>query len=288
MSTLAPYSIKLLSRLPLRILYGLSWLLYVLLFYVLRVRKQLTLQNLKASFPEYSQAERLHLAKNHYKSACMVIAETIKSFSLSKSQIKERVEFKNLEILEKYLSNNQSAIIITAHYCNFEWALLACAQRINYPVDTIYRPQRISWLEKLLYELRTRFGITLLAMESCIVESVKRSKITRLIAMAADQSPKKNDTPYWHTFLNRETAFHTGAEKITKAFKYPLIFMSMKRTRKGYYEATLKLLDEPPYSEQPNQIMQKYINELEALVVASPKDWLWAYRRWKIQKSVYS
>lgn len=288
MSTLAPYLIKLLSILPLRILYGLTWLLYLLLFYVLRVRKQLTLQNLKASFSEYSETERLQLAKNHYKSACMVIAETIKSFSLSKRQIKERVEFKNLEILEKYLSNNQSVIVVTAHYCNIEWALLACAQHINYPMDIIYRTQRVSWLEKLFYELRTRFGITPLAMETCIAESVKRSKITRMIAMAADQSPKRNDTPYWQTFLNRETAFHTGTEKIAKAFKYPLVFMSMKRTRKGYYEATLKLLAEPPYSAQPNQIMQKYISELEALVVESPKDWLWAYRRWKIQKPVYN
>ena len=79
--------------------------------------------------------------------------------------------------------------------------------------------------------------------------------------MAADQCPKKNDTPYWQTFLNRETAFHTGTEKISKVFKYPLIFMSMKRTRKGHYEAALKLLAEPPYMQQPNEIMQKYINE---------------------------
>ncbi len=288
MSTLIPYLIKLLSVLPLRILYGLTWLLYFLLFYVFRVRKQLTLQNLKASFSEYSEFECLQLAKNHYKSACMVIAETIKSFSLSKQQIKQRVEFKNLEILEKYLSKDQSVIVVTAHYCNMEWALLACAQHMNYPVDTIYRTQRVSWLEKLFYELRTRFGITPLSMENCIGESLKRSKITRIITMAADQSPKINDVLYWQTFLNRETAFHTGTEKIAKAFKYPIFFMSMKRKRKGYYEATLKLLAEPPYSVQPNTIMQKYINELETLVVESPKDWLWAYRRWKIQKPIYS
>ena len=279
--------IKLLSKLPLSVLYGLSWVIYVLLFYIFGVRKQLTLKNLKESFAQYSESERLLIAKNHYKSVCMVIAETIKAFSLSKEEIKKRVTFENLNLLDNYLKNNQSVIIVTAHFCNIEWALYSCAQQIDYPVDTIYRTQKVSWLEKLFFELRSQFGITPLAMETCISESVKRSKITRMIAMAADQSPKKDDTQYWQTFLNRDTAFHTGTEKIAKAFKYPILFMSMKRTSKGYYEASLKLIAEPPFTMQPNEIMRRYINELETLVTESPKDWLWAYRRWKITKPVY-
>jgi len=215
----------------------------------------------------------------------MVIAETIKALSLSKQEIKNRVEFKNLHVLEKYLNQEQSAIIITAHYCNFEWALLACAQHLKYPVDTVYRKQRTDNLEELFYYLRTRFDVTPLPMETCVTESLKRSKITRMLAMAADQSPKKDDALYWQYFLNRDTAFHTGTEKITRAFKYPIIFMSLKRTRRGFYQATLKLLAEPPYTtDDPNQIMRAYVSELEALILENPKDWLWAYRRWKLEK----
>lgn len=273
---------------PLQLLYGLAWLLYVLLFYVLRTRRRLTLQNLKASFSGYSESKRLQLARNHYKNACMVIAEIIKTPGLSRRQLKQRVEFENLEILERYLADNQSVIIVTAHHCNSEWALLACVQHVSYPVDVIYRTQRRPWLENFFYELRASFGVTPLAMNNCVSESVKRSKITRIIAMAADQSPQKSDTLYWQTFLNRETAFHTGTEKIARALKYPLVFMSMKRKRKGYYKATLKLLAEPPYSKQSGQFMQRYINELEALINESPEDWLWAYRRWKIDRPVYS
>lgn len=276
--------LKLFSFLPLSMLYGVAWVFYLLLFHVFKVRKTLTLNNIATSFPNYSEAERFNLAKHHYKNTCMVIAETIKSLSLSKDEIKRRVEFTNLHVLEEYLDKDQSAIIITAHFCNFEWALLACAQHLNYPVDTVYRKQRSNSLEKIFYYLRTRFDVTPLPMETCVAESLKRSKITRMLAMAADQSPKKNDVPYWQLFLNRDTAFHTGTEKITRAFKYPIIFMSLKRTRKGYYQATLKLLAEPPYTQEPNQIMHAYVNELESLILQSPKDWLWAYRRWKLKK----
>ena len=98
----------------------------------------------------------------------MVIAEIIKTFSLSKSQIKQRIIFKNLEILEKYLANEQSVIIATAHICNFEWALLACALNIDYPVDIIYRTQRSSWLDNIFFKLRSQYGITPLPMDTCI------------------------------------------------------------------------------------------------------------------------
>ncbi len=269
---------------PLRLLYGFSWCGYFLLFHIFKVRKTLTLTNIQASFPNYTKEECNDLAKKHYKNICMIIAESIKSLSLSKEEIKSRVEFTNLHLLEEYLKQGQSTILVTAHFCNFEWALLACAQHLNYPVDTVYRTQRSNSLEKLFYHLRTKFDVTPLPMETCVADSLKRSKITRMLAMAADQSPKKNDDPYWQTFLNRDTAFHTGTEKITRAFKYPIIFMSLKRTRKGHYQATLKLLAEPPYTQEPNQIMREYVAELESLILESPEDWLWAYRRWKLKK----
>ena len=288
MSEAISHAIKLLSGLPMWFLYALAWCLYVLLFHVLRTRRRLTLQNLSTSFAERSKSECLQLAKNHYKNTCMVLMEIIKAAGLNEQQLKRRITLRNPEILEKYLVGHQSVIVVTAHHCNPEWALLACALHINYPVDVIYRTQRTAWLEKFFYELRTRFGITPLTMDHCIAASMKRVKITRIIAMAADQSPRKKDALHWQTFLNRETAFHTGTEKITRAFKYPLIFMSMQRARKGYYEATFKLLAEPQYSKQANQCTQKYVNELETLIKASPEDWLWAYRRWKLEKPVYS
>ncbi len=287
MPNLFLFTTGLLSKMPLIVLYALSWLTYILLYHVFKVRRQLTLDNLRQSFTNHTESERVLIAKNHYKSTCMVIAETIKALNLSKEQIKKRVKFNNFNQLEEYLNNDQSVIIVTAHFCNFEWALLACAQHTNYPVDAIYRTQKVSWLEKLAFKLRSQFGITPLPMNTCITDSLKRAKITRIIAMAADQSPKKEDAPYWQMFLNRDTAFHTGTEKIAKAFKYPIFFMSLKRTRTGYYEASFKLLAEPPYNLQPNEIMQRYIHELEELVAESPKDWLWAYRRWKFLKPVY-
>ncbi len=285
MSNLLVLFLKLLSFLPLWLLHGFAWLFYILLFHILKVRRNLTLKNIKASFPKYSEKEVFELAKNNYKNICAVLAESIKSLSLSKSQIKERVKFNNVELLKKYLNSNQSVIVVGAHHCNIDWALLSCAQQVEYPMDAVYREQRSASLEKVFYQLRTRFDVYPIPMNSFITESMKRGKITRMVGMAADQSPKKKDSPYWQSFMNQETAFHSGTEKFAKAFKYPILFMSMKRIRAGYYEASLSLLSEPPYTNQePNFILKKYVDELEKMVQNNPTDWLWAYRRWKLKK----
>ena len=277
--------IKLLSFLPLWLLHSFAWLSYVLLFYVFKVRRQLALKNISKSFPNFSESEHISIAKHHYKSVCAALAESIKGLNLSKSQIKERVKFNNIQLLKKYLDNDQSVIVVGAHYCNIDWALLSCAQQVDYPMDAVYREQRSEWLEKVFFKLRSRFDVYPIPMKSFIAESMKRGKITRVVGMAADQSPKKNDSPYWQEFLNQDTAFHSGTEKFARAFKYPILFMSMKRIRSGYYEATLKLLAEPPYNDrEPNYIIKKYVDELENMIHHNPSDWLWAYRRWKLKK----
>lgn len=267
------------------ILHGLSQICYLLLFYVFKSRKKLALTNIQNSFPDMAQNQQLELAKSNYKNTCMVLAETIKGLSLSKNEIKHRVTFKNIELIEHYLQQDQSVIILSAHFCNIDWALSSCAQQLNFPMDAAYRTQRSAWLEEVFYTLRTRFDVTPLPMETFVADSLKRAKVTRMIGMASDQSPKKDDAKYWHFFLNQDTAFHTGTEKFARAFKYPIIFMSLRRIRNGYYEANLELLAEPPFEHEPNYIMKRYVDELEKMIKHNPADWLWAYRRWKLKKA---
>jgi len=216
----------------------------------------------------------------------MVLAESIKALDLSKDDIKKRVKFNNVELLKRYLDQDQSVIVLGAHYCNIDWALFSCAQQVDYPMDAAYRKQRSEWLEKVFYQLRSRFDVNPLPMETFIAESLKRAKVTRMVGMASDQSPKKDDSPYWQYFMNQDTAFHTGTEKFARAFKYPIIFMSMRRVRNGYYEANLELLAEPPFDSEPNYIMKRYLEELEKMIEQNPADWLWAYRRWKLKKPI--
>ena len=79
-----------LSLLPLRVLYGISDAVYVLLYYVIRYRKAVVLHNLTIAFPQKSEAEKIKIAKQFYKNFCDTFIETIKFMSAGRRFFQKR------------------------------------------------------------------------------------------------------------------------------------------------------------------------------------------------------
>jgi KDO2-lipid IV(A) lauroyltransferase len=72
-----------------------------------------------------------------------------------------------------------------------------------------------------------------------------------------------------------------------------VLFVSMRRERRGFYSARLELLASPPYdrtvdSDNGAEIIERYARALENEIRASPADWLWVHRKWKYAKPLYA
>ncbi len=280
------FTLKCIAAIPLPILYGLSWSLYILLFYIVRFRRDIAENNIRNSFPKLSKHEHRALLKLHYRNYCDVILEILKTTNLKPEQLKQWVSFKNSEIIEKPLEKNQTIILSLAHQCNLEWATLAASLHTAYPIDGIYKPLHQKWLDELTLESRSKFDITLIPAKTCVTDLIKRAKQTRIIAIAPDQAPRRRDEAYWATFLNQETPFYLGLEKIATLFKYPVFFMQLERTSRGKYQATFKQLAQPPYDKESSLISKSYVQAVEEQILQHPQDWLWIHKRWKKKKSL--
>ena len=68
----------LLSLLPLSVLYLLSDLLYIPLYYGIKYRRKVVRTNLTNSFPEKTKEEIIRIEKQFYHFFCDYIVETIK------------------------------------------------------------------------------------------------------------------------------------------------------------------------------------------------------------------
>jgi KDO2-lipid IV(A) lauroyltransferase len=106
-----------------------------------------------------------------------------------------------------------------------------------------------------------------------------RSKITAT-AFIADQAAWR-DSAHWMTFLNQDTSVFTGPEKLAAKFNYPVVFMNIKRPRRGYYEIFPELLIAEPKETQPNEISERFTRRLEKEIIEDPVIWLWSHKRWK-------
>jgi KDO2-lipid IV(A) lauroyltransferase len=66
-----------------------------------------------------------------------------------------------------------------------------------------------------------------------------------------------------------------------------LLYLVMRRVARGRYEVEVRSLWDGREVLEPNAITERYAGACEADVLESPADWLWSYRRWRLQKPLY-
>jgi KDO2-lipid IV(A) lauroyltransferase len=280
--------LKLLSRLPLRALYAMTDIVYVIIYHIWRFRRTLSLTNVRNSFPDKPAAEVEEIAAQSYRNACNLIAEVLKGASIDADELRRRVEIKNLALLEPWIRAEQPVVLLASHHCNWEWLLQTSCIELGISVDAVYKPLRVGAVDRFMLAARSRFGGNPIPVRNFLMEVMKRRKGARIIALVADQTPLASEEKHWTRFLSQETAFFVGADKIARMLRAPVFFVGMHRTRRGHYQAVLQLLSVPPYEREGADIIERYARVAEAHIEKYPADWLWMYRKWKYKKPLYA
>jgi Kdo2-lipid IVA lauroyltransferase/acyltransferase len=276
--------IRLLSYLPFPVIYLISDFTAFLAYRIIRYRKKVVFKNLRNSFPEKTEKEIRKIAREFYTHLADITLETFKAIDMSADEFRRRVSLKNEQIAFNYYSQNKPIIVLTSHQGNWEWMLLANSLMLPYPVDAVYKKIKSDSFDKLMKQIRGKFGPTLIEKDKILRETVKKKNEVRLIAMVADQTPSKAKDRNWFHFLNRETAFYTGGEKLARSLNYPVLFVYMHRIKRGYYEVVFQDLGEPSAESAENSITESYVKLLEEAIRKYPSEWLWSHKRWKHKK----
>jgi Kdo2-lipid IVA lauroyltransferase/acyltransferase len=284
---LPDYFVKLISRLPLWLLYALATLVYWLAYYLANYRRHVIVAQLDKVFPESSAVARREIHRQFIRNYCDVMVEILKAFTMCAEALRARVRIANAEPARRYLDAGQSVILVTSHLCNWEWLFHGVTLQLGHPVDAAYKPLSDSIGERLMFAMRSRFGATLIPAKDLLAEVLRRRSIVRAIAINADQAPAAVERHQWLTFLGQDTAFYVGAEQIARSMRLPMIYLSMHRVRRGYYEVTLRELWDGREATESGELTARYAAACEADVRASPADWLWTYRRWRFPKPLY-
>ncbi len=275
--------IFLVSVLPFWLLYRISDVLYFIVFYIVGYRKEMVFRNMKKSFPDKTDEEILGLRKRFYRFFTDIIMETIKIFSLTVKQVKNRCKIYNLSVIEEVEKSGRDYIIVTGHYGNWELAGAAISLAINHSLHVLYKPLSNKYFDRLIYKSRTKFGIKLISVK----ESFK--KIHSLIgkksafAFISDQAAKP-EKGYWTVFLHQDAPVFFGTELLSKKYNLPIIYISIKCIKRGYYEIYFEKLFDNPKNTQKGEITEKYTKRLEEDIINDPAFWLWTHNRWKHKK----
>ena len=268
------------SLLPFPVMYLFSDFIYVILYKLIGYRKQVVWTNLRNSFPEKSDDEINLITKNFYKYFCDLVLETLKTLTVSPKALRKHVKFEDISLFKKYYEEKKSVIIVMGHFGNWEIGGARFGIENIHTLFVIYHPLHNKYFDKLVYHMRTRLGNKLYSMNDTLRGMVRDRNNLTATAFIADQTPS-NLNVYWTTFLNQDTPVFTGPEKIARKFNYPVVYVSVRRPKRGLYTVENQLVAEEPEKTADNEISEKFTRMLEKDIILQPEIWLWTHRRWK-------
>jgi len=269
-----------LSFMPLWFLYGLSSFIYFLLYYVIGYRKKVVFNNLKNSFPEQSEKDLKKISKDYYRHFSDILVEGIKNLSISKNELKRRFSIKNPDLVNRYFNKNQSVILTSGHFNNWEWFISIQDVLLHHQAIGIGMPLSQQSLDKRINKKRSRFGmiVTHSGEYKSKIESLTKPYALLILG---DQSPGNERNSYWTNFLKQRTCFVFGTEYIANSYKLPVLYYTVNKVKRGYYELEFKIICEHPNTLQYGEITEKYVNFLEMDILQHPAQWIWSHKRWK-------
>ena len=277
--------IWIISIMPFWILYGISDIMFVVLYYLVGYRKRVVFENLRNSFPEKSEKEIMKIAHKFYHNLCDLFLEVIKVRTISQKKLVKRLSFKNIEIVNHLYNEGRSIMAIAGHIGNWEWVGVNMKYFFKHKPFAVVKPLNSKFWEEYLSRIRLRFAKEgLIPFKQTLRVLVKNKDSISLTLLAGDQTPTKSEIEYWTPFLNQETPVFLGTEKIAKALNMAVLFFNIQRIKRGHYEIDISVLTENPKDTAENEITEMHVRALEKAIIANPDNWLWSHRRWKHKK----
>ena len=237
--------VKVHALLPMRALYVLSDILYVLIYKIAGYRVKVVRRNITASFPDKSKAEWRQLERRFYHHFADYIVETIKLAHISLDEIQQRAYLKNPELVDQLMEKGHTCFILTmGHYGNWEWFSGSTTRFEDSRIYQIYRPLNNKAFDKLIRRSSGHSSVLSASMKNDTIRDIIKLKQTKpnLSSILLGGPDTQQGQPALldrvpssrYSHINRSGAYRTETEPACDLPRYP---KSKKRILHRRHEA---------------------------------------------------
>ena len=278
-----------LSRLPLGFHHWCAdYILFPMIYYVVRYRRRMVAKNLRNSFPDKSEAERKQIAKAFYHQFCDTIVESLYGWHRTNDELRPYMIYEHMEEVNRLIDAAGGGIFTLAHMGNWEW--MATMQNWVSPGVkelNVYRQLKNPRIDRLMLAIREQRGGACVEKQRILREMIRYRNEQQpvIVGLLSDQKPRPEVTRVWLPFLHQETGFLDGAEVLARKFGYPVFYSFLTRTSRGHYKGQIRILAADPKNTAEGEITAAYAKALEENILTQPELWLWTHNRWKFKRS---
>ena len=199
------YSTKLLGlKLSRTFANGLAYFF----FYLIPIRKKVTIENLKMAFPDYPNEKIRKIAIATYKSFSITLIETLYIPHITKAEMIKQLKCINLDLAKKKIEEKKATVVLSAHFGNWEYLSASLALQLNFPLHMLIKVQRNPYVTEFMDKARTKWSNIVIPLGTTVRQIFKALYENKIVIMAADQ--RGNVEGIRIKFMGIMSAVYTG------------------------------------------------------------------------------
>jgi len=261
----------------------------MLVFYLDKRRRWLTVKNLTMAYPQKSSEEMMLLSKEVYVELSKTIAEILLMFVDRFDIDKALINLEEAKEKLKHISTSspQGVIVMTAHFSNWELAAQILA-RHGLPMLAIGREGNNRLInENITIPFRNKYGNVAISKNNAMLAMAKTLKKGHTVGLLIDQkSGHLNSAKI--DFFNTPAETTLSVAMLKLKFNPLVVPIFIARQADGRYELIIENPIEYKADEIENKdeklkrMTEKYNLAIEEIVKKYPAQWFWMHNRWRI------
>ena len=292
MTKVTDYTVYLLVRVILCAVQALRlqqcvWLASCMAFLahdVFRLRRNITLDNLKQALPATTEKERRRIAHGMWKHLFLMLFEVAHARRhIHRTNWRHFITADNRKRIVSLLLDDRPTVLVSGHFGNFEIAG-HLAGLLGFPTYTIARALDNPYLNTYLASFRAANGQYIVDKEGAAYDVDTVLKNGGTLALLGDQhaGPKG----IWVDFMNRPASCHKAIALFSLGKQAPMMVVAAIRNDDML---NFSLLTTPPFDPTDTSdiiptvrgVTTWYNNALEDMIRKHPDQYWWLHRRWK-------
>lgn len=276
--------IKISKFLPKFAVFALLKFFAVILFWVLKSRRKLAINNILAAYKDFDFKKAKSLAKANFISISQTVAEVLLLINdrINLDDVMQNGESAVKKVKELTKNNKNGIIFVTAHFGNWEFLAHYFATK-GFPVSVVGRYGNNSLIEdNITFPFRHKFGNDLIYKDDAMRNMIKLLKNHGNLGILTDQKTGN----FKAEFFGRKCYTTKSVATLFLKFNPVIIPIFAKRIDKMKFEIIVEKFPEIPSNLSKNEaelfITQACNDIFENIVRSAPEQWFWMHNRWRM------
>jgi KDO2-lipid IV(A) lauroyltransferase len=258
----------------------LAWFAYD----VIRLRRQVTDENLRHAFPDWTQCERDNVARRMWRHLFLMVCEVAHApRKIHDTTWRHHVTLHGKRELVDRLLSRRANVLVSGHFGNFEMAGFVSGL-LGAPTYAVARPLDNPYLHAYLTRFRGSTGQFLLPKDGSARQIQAVLESGGALALLADQHAGAKGC--WVQFFGRPASCHKALALFSLTNDAPMLVCYARRgDRPLTFEMGLADTFDPrkavPSTQSVAPLSQWYSDVLEREIRRAPEQYWWVHRRWR-------